>query len=227
MSSTTPEKAKTKKRGRQGEGGGRPRKQARSGRSITQQLLDDVLHNTPWDDELTGVPTGLSKEERAYTRDMEKDVREMAQDADRKHGPIGSSPYTVIHMTCDSLVASEFQCTLPTLSDNTVTRFLASENTTFEAVTDAVHASLSCTNVNRKPQLLFKLSTDTKSAPWECLTSTDDWAHAISKVREKKARQRGKTRQSVDVQIQVSDIVRCILQSMPALILTLHSISRA
>ena len=72
MSSPPPKKAK--KRGRQGEGGGRPRKQARSGWSITQQLLDDVLHGTPWDDDLSGASTALTREEKADTCDMAKDI---------------------------------------------------------------------------------------------------------------------------------------------------------
>ena len=100
-SSTTPKGTKTKKHGRQGEGGGRPRKQARSGRTITQQLLDDVLHGTPWDDDLEGAATGLSKEEESSVRDMKKDVIEMAQDADRENGPIGSPLSIFLFMNCD------------------------------------------------------------------------------------------------------------------------------
>jgi hypothetical protein len=156
---------------------------------------------------------------------MKKDIQEMAQDADRANAPIGLS-FCTFFIRARSPTLSDFHCTLPTLSDNTVTRFPVSGNTAFDTITDAVYTSLSCMNVNRKPQLMFKLSTDTKSAPWENLTSADDWAHAISKVREKKARQRGKTRQSVDVQIQVSDIVRCIAQSMVISVLTLHSTRR-
>jgi len=54
-------------------------------------MLDSVLRGTPWDDELSGIPTGMSKEEESLTRDMKKDVLEMARDADEKNGPIGSS----------------------------------------------------------------------------------------------------------------------------------------
>jgi hypothetical protein len=83
------QKTQAKKRGRQGEGGGRPRKQARTGRTITQQLLDSVLHSTPWDDESGGPPTSMTKEEEMLTRDMKKDILEMAEDADEQNGSIG------------------------------------------------------------------------------------------------------------------------------------------
>jgi hypothetical protein len=106
MSSPPPKKAK--KRGQQGEGGSCPRKQACSGQSITQQLLDDVLHGTPWDDDLSGASTALTREEKADTCDMAKDIREMAKDADRQNGLIGSSFYVFLHvnpqLTCNARV---------------------------------------------------------------------------------------------------------------------------
>jgi len=86
---------KAKKRGRQGEGGGCPRKQAQSGRTITQQLLDNVLYDTPWDNDLSGATASLSREEEACTCDMKKYIIEMAKDADRENCLIGSSPYTL------------------------------------------------------------------------------------------------------------------------------------
>jgi len=37
---------------------------------IIQQLLDDVLHGTLWDDDLEGTATGLSKEEESGVHDI-------------------------------------------------------------------------------------------------------------------------------------------------------------
>ena len=94
MASSTPLKtAKPKKCGRQGEGGGCPWKQAQSSHMITQQLVDNVLHGTPWDDDESGAAPGLSREEEALTHNMKKDIQEMAWDADGANAPIGLSSY--------------------------------------------------------------------------------------------------------------------------------------
>ena len=120
----------------------------------------------------------------------------------------------------------DFHCTLPTLAGDTVTCFPASDSTTFNTITNAVHHSLSCESVPNKPKLTFKLSTDTKNAPWQNLTSPDDWTHAINQVCEKKARQRGKVRQSVDIKLRVSDIVGNILLSVVVFVLTTYTVPR-
>ena len=91
MSSTAQTNPKTKKRGRQDEGGGPPQK-----RSITQQLLDDVLRGIPWDDDLSGAATGLSREEERSTCEMEQDILEMARDADRESGQVGWCLYVLV-----------------------------------------------------------------------------------------------------------------------------------
>ena len=61
---------------------------SRSGRSISQQLYDSVVRGTPWDDDLSGAPTGLSKEDEDCIREMKPDILEMARDADRENTPV-------------------------------------------------------------------------------------------------------------------------------------------
>jgi hypothetical protein len=73
----------------EGEGSGPSQKRSRSGRTISQQLHDDVVHGTPWDEDLSGAATGLSKEDESSIREMMPDVREMAQNADEGNGPVG------------------------------------------------------------------------------------------------------------------------------------------
>ena len=68
---------------------------------IIQQLLDDVLHGTLWDDDLEGTATGLSKEEESSVHDIKKDVIEMAQDTDRENGPIGLPFSILLFMNCN------------------------------------------------------------------------------------------------------------------------------
>ena len=111
--------------------------------------------------------------------------------------PIYFSAYT-----SDISHVKDFYCTLPMSTDQIVRCFPASESTTFDALSDAIYASLSCTN--SKQSFIFRLSTDLENAPWECLDSLDDWDHVISRVCEKKTQQRGKVRRSVDVQIGIS-----------------------
>ena len=113
-------------------------------------------------------------------------------------------PHTYVsHLT----VGQDFYCTLPTPTDYS-SRFPASESTSFDALTDAVYASLSSTNLHSRPWLIFKLSTNPKSAPWDQLNSPEDWGYAIRRVYIKKDQQRGTPRWSVDIQIRVSDMVR-------------------
>ena len=103
-------------------------------------------------------------------------------------------------------------CTVSVSADSTVSRFPVSDSTSLDAVTDCVHESLPFMNVGHIPPLLFKLSTDPEDAPWEHLDSPDDWDHAVSRVRDKKAR------------IGFSELVCHVIQSatlMPTLIPTL------
>jgi len=79
---------KFKKRTLDQEATGHSRKRPKSGRSISQQLYESAVHDTPWDDDLDGAPTGLSKEEESSIREMMPDVKEMARDADAHNGPV-------------------------------------------------------------------------------------------------------------------------------------------
>ena len=111
---------------------------------------------------------------------------------------------TPIHFsacTSDLSHVKDFYCTLPMSAGQTISRFPASEGTTFDTLTDVIYASLSYPD--SKPSFTFRLSTDPENAPWERLDSPDDWDHTISRVREKKTQQRGKVRRSVDVQIGI------------------------
>lgn len=78
----------TKRKGDSGDSD-RQKKKPRSGRTINQMFLDDVLYNIPWDDDLSNVPTGLSKEDEASAREMKPDIIEMARSADRANVPVG------------------------------------------------------------------------------------------------------------------------------------------
>lgn len=71
------------------------------------------------------------------------------------------------------------------------------------------------------PPLVFKLSTDSEDAHWEHLDSPDDWDYALSRVRDRMARQRGKRNRGVGIRIGFSDLVRRVIQSVAALMLTL------
>jgi len=80
---TSPKTPVSKKKcGRQGEGGGRPRKQQKrgtqSGRTISQQPHDELIHGTPCDDDFSHTPMGLSREDGGSVREMRGDVFEMA-----------------------------------------------------------------------------------------------------------------------------------------------------
>jgi len=66
--------------------------------------------------------------------------------------------------------------------------FSASGSTTFAEFTDTVCTMLSCPDA--RLSLEFKLSTDPKTAKWYSLDSPDDWAHAIGRVRHKRAQQK-------------------------------------
>ena len=59
-------------------GSDRLEKKPQSGRSISKQLFDDVMHNIPWDNDLENVPTGLSREDESIAREMKSDIIEMA-----------------------------------------------------------------------------------------------------------------------------------------------------
>jgi len=82
----------SKKRGRQGEGGGRPPKQqqTQSGQSISKQLQDGLIHGIPCDDNLPRAAIGLSKEDEGSIHEMRGDILEVARDADKKNSPISS-----------------------------------------------------------------------------------------------------------------------------------------
>jgi hypothetical protein len=94
------------------------------------------------------------------------------------------------------------------LPDRTFNRVFASESMTFNTMIDEVCVSLSCP-VGSRPPLQFKLSTDQESVPWEALSSPEDWARAISRVRQTKARQRVKPRRSLNVMIRHSSNLVC------------------
>ena len=81
----------TKFKNRKGKGdtGRHSHNHSQSGRSISQQLCENVFHDTPWDEDLEGAPTGLSKEEEDSIREMMPDVIEMARDADAQNAPVG------------------------------------------------------------------------------------------------------------------------------------------
>ena len=97
-------------------------------------------------------------------------------------------------------------CTLPSLGVFT-NNFSASENTTFSAIAEAAYASLCFTNLRSKPGLMFKLSTDDEKVPWRPLNSPGDWENAIDRVRDEKAQHQDQADSSVDVQIEISDLV--------------------
>ena len=119
-----------------------------------------------------------------------------------------------------SLIVRDFYCFIPTSAHNTSNFFAASGSTTFDFLTGTVYAFLSQMNINSEPSLTFKLSTDPMKMPWKPLTSSDDWAFAISRVRNKKAQQRVNSHRSVDILIGLSDVVRPIVWSMVMLTLT-------
>lgn len=96
--------------------------------------------------------------------------------------------------------------------------FSASGSTTFAEFTDTVCTMLSCPDA--RLSLEFKLSTDPKTAKWYSLDSPDDWAHAISRVRHKRAQQKTRSRRSVNVEIRLSPgAVSQFIQSMTVFIL--------
>jgi len=192
---------KFKKRTGDDEALGRPHKASKSGRSISQQLYENVVHDTPWDEDLEGAPTGLNKEEESSIREMMPDVKEMARDADAQNGPVcwylrlfESSP-RLTHCVA-------FHCTLTMLSG--MNRLHACESTTYEDFTEILCTMLSCPDPG--PSLEFTLSTDPpESARWDDLNSPDDWDLVIGSVRRKRAQQKSRRRRSVNVRIRLSE----------------------
>lgn len=69
------ENRKAVKHKRDSEGSNRLKKKPQSGRSISQQLYNDVFRGILWDDDLSGAPTGLNKEDKAIAHEMKSDMQ--------------------------------------------------------------------------------------------------------------------------------------------------------
>jgi len=126
--------------------------------------------------------------EEASFDEMKDGVLEMCADADEGN------------------VHTGFYCLLPPLADSTIPTFYASEKTSFNTLLNAIDPQFAHASFSRKPQLVFKLSTDLKDSPWEDLNSEANWEYAIRRVRNKTMQPGSGKRKAVNVEIAFSDM---------------------